>query len=202
MDLAGRFQDFNHLQKAAFLVAGVLIGSTVVFLFLNADTATKQEVGQELVNTLENQSGQNLELVSVNQQNGLYEVNMKNQEDRLITYYTTRDGELFTSSVTSMSDLKTYISARNSFRNCLSDKGVVMYGNVSQRNTVAQIQLLGGQQVAQPIYRDISNQEALEEAVSRGIQRVPAFYYNGTARQGVNTLSQLEQFTGCGMNAE
>ncbi|MFB6145190.1 MAG: hypothetical protein ABEJ99_01655 [Candidatus Nanohaloarchaea archaeon] len=198
MDLPDWMKDQEVVQKTAFLVAGLLIGGTVVFLGTGSHyTVSGQQAVQNLVSILENQTGQDLNLVNVKRSDGMYEVNLKTSNSKLATYYVTADGEKFTSSLTDISHLKQFISAREDFSQCLVDHNVTIYGNISQRTTQLQIKALGGVRTVQPVYRDVSNKKVLQSAVSIGVRRVPATYYDGEFREGVMQLDKFENFTGC-----
>ncbi|MFB6213618.1 MAG: hypothetical protein ABEJ07_03600 [Candidatus Nanohaloarchaea archaeon] len=181
----------------SFLVAGLLVGAGLTFLGMNLDKVSKQQAGQEVVSTLEAQTGQDLELLNVEKRSGLYVVNVRGQNNQVSTFYVTQDGSTVATSVSSLDQTRRLANARSTLSSCMQQRNVVMFGNISQRETQAQIQLLGGQRYVSGIYADINNQQVLQQAAQIGIQRVPAFYYNGSVRQGVQTPQQLVQFTGC-----
>lgn len=181
-------------ENIGFLTAGIVLGVVfaAVFSFLGSggDTAS-----QSLVGFLENQSGQDLEVVSTDKAGQFYRVNVRDQSNQLNTYYT--DGEMYSANMQNMEEVQNQINALTEFQTCLRESGTVMFGNASQQATQAQIQALGGTQVVAPIYQDISNNQTLAQAAQIGIQQVPAFYQNQSAVQGTQTLEQVEEFTGC-----
>lgn len=182
--------------RAAFLLAGIVIGTVGTFaateLISNGDAAS-----QNLVDFLENQSGQDLEVMQVEKAGKFYEVDLRDSQDQVATYYTSQNGEMFTSNMQSQESINQRTQALVDFQQCLQNSETVMYGNSTQQSTQTQIQRLGGAAVVQPIYRDVSNTTNLQQAVQQGVQRVPAFVQNGNTVQGVQTLQQVEQFTGC-----
>lgn len=192
-----KFYSSINLEAASFLLSGIFIGAVIVYLALSMNAVGGDTAAQNLVPVLENQSGQNLEVVNVEREKGLYRLDLRGSKDRLLTYYVTEDGSSFTRSITSIRSLDEAVKAREDFRDCLENKGVVLYGNLSQRLTRSQIQLLGGERTVAPIYRDVSGNETLVEAVQNGVQKVPAFYYNGSVLSGLNSLNEIERFTGC-----
>jgi hypothetical protein len=182
--------------KGAFLVAGIVIGMAGTFAATEA-ASNGDKASQNLVDFLENQSGQELEILQVEQAGKFYEVDLRDSQDQVVTYYTSQDGEMFTSAMQTREGIEQQNQALVNFQQCLTDSGTVMYGNSTQQATQTQVQRLGGAAVVQPIYRDVANQTVLQEAVQQGVQQVPAFVQNGNAVQGVQTLQQVEQFTGC-----
>jgi hypothetical protein len=190
--------DLSQRQTlAVFLVAGIAIGASATYVSLDAEGVSKQEAAQEVVSTLEAQTGQELELINVKAESGLYRVDIKDSNDRLSTFYVTRDGSLVTGSMTDLQETKELATARRQFSNCLQDRNVVMFGNRSQQETQAQFQLLGGESYVSPIYVDVSSQDVLQQARKLGVTMVPAFYYNGSVSEGVMRPSGVANFTGC-----
>ncbi|MFQ3275356.1 MAG: hypothetical protein ACI9LV_000856 [Candidatus Nanohaloarchaea archaeon] len=186
-------------KSFAFLLSGLMIGAVVVFLGMNYGEPTGQEAAEELVSTLEQQSGQDLELVSVETRNGLHRIQVSDQNNQLTTYYMSPDGQLVAqeSGLTDFNQFKQQVSAQAEFSECLQNRNVVMFGNRTQRATVAQIQTLGGINQVSNIYADVNNEQILQQAVQLGVSQTPAFYYNNSTAEGLQTIPQLEQFTGC-----
>lgn len=192
--------DINVDRKnVGFLAAGIVLGIVfvAVFSFLGSSGGS---ASQSLVGFLENQSDQDLEVVSTDKAGQFYRVDVRNQDDQLTTYYT--DGEMYSANMQNMEEVQSQINALTEFQTCLQESGTVMFGNASQQATQAQIQALGGTQVVAPIYQDISNNQTLAQAAQIGIQQVPAFYRNQSAIQGTQTLEQVEEFTGCQFNSQ
>lgn len=190
--------DFDLDRKdIGFLTAGLITG-IILTVGMSAAISNSGSASQNLVNFLENQSGQNLEVVQTEEAGEFYRVDVKTGDDQLNTYYT--NGEMFTANMQNMEQLQNRLTALAGFQQCLTESGTVMFGNASQQPTQAQIQALGGTQIVAPIYRDISNQSVLATAVQNGVQRVPAFYRNQSVIQGVQTLDQVEEFTGCSLH--
>lgn len=195
--------DFSRKQViVAFLAAGMLAGAGAAYLGLNADKIPQKQAGQQVVTTLEAQTGQNLELINVESESGLYKVNVRDSNDQVSTFYVTKDGSKIASNVADLGQTRRVALARNSLSQCLQDRNVVMFGNISQRETQAQIQLLGGQRRISGIYADVNNQQVLQQAARAGVRQVPAFFYNGSVRQGVTTPGQLANFTGCSYDVD
>jgi hypothetical protein len=182
--------------KAGFLAAGILIGIVGTVAFTGTGSGG-QTASQNLVSFLENQSGQELEVMETEKAGTFYRVSIRNPENQVGTYYTSSDGNMYTQSMQNVDDIRERSTALAEFSSCLEDSGTTMYGNASQQATQLQIQRMGGAAVVQPIYKDVTNQTVLQEAVQRGVQRVPGFHRNESVIQGVQPLQQVEQFTGC-----
>lgn len=180
-----------------FLITGLVVGAAGTYLLIDSDGVPKQEVGQQVVTTVEAQTGQDFEIINVKTENGLYRVDVSNSEDELSTSYVTKDGALITDSVADFQQTRELAVARRQLSNCLGEREVVMFGNASQQETRAQIQLLGGENYISGIYADVSNQEVLMQARRLGVSVVPAFYHNGSVSEGVTRPSALANFTGC-----
>ncbi len=194
--------DFSDRQKSIILLlVGLFIGSTATFLGTNTNL-NDQKVSQELVSTLENQTGQNLELINTKEESGVYRVDIRDSEGQLNTYHVTKDGKFFSQNMVEIQQVKAAVSAREDFSSCLEEKNVVLYGNSTQRSTVLQIRAMGGAQTVTDIFRDVNDPENLQEAASRGVRRVPALYYNQSTLQGVNSMESVTEFTGCEYSLE
>lgn len=192
--------NFNK-KSLTFLFSGLIIGAVAVFLTLNAGNVSGEQAAQDLVSTLEQSSGQDLELINVQESNGLYQVRIQDSNNQLATYYITKDGQMVSqeTGMTNLPEFKQQVSAQVNFSECLEQE-VVMYGNQSQQATAAQIQLLGGPNMVSGFYSDVNNEEVLQQAVDAGITNVPGFVNDESTVQGVQSIQQLEEFSGCEYN--
>ncbi|MFB6158579.1 MAG: hypothetical protein ABEJ95_02850 [Candidatus Nanohalobium sp.] len=184
-------------KDTGLLITGLLIGIILTAGFSTA-VSNSEAASRNLVSFLENQSGQNLEIIKTEEAGKFYQVEVKTADNRLNTYYT--NGEIFTANMQNIEQLKKRLTELADFQQCLKRSGTVMFGNTSQQATQKQFQILGGTQIVSPIYRDVSNRSVLTAAVQNGVQRVPAFYRNGSIIQGIQTPEQVEKFTGCKIN--
>jgi hypothetical protein len=181
-------------KKAGFMILGLLLGIGITVGYNEIPEDGQQESNQ-LVDFLENQTGQDLELVNTEEAGTYFKVDVRTTENQLSTYYT--NGEMFTANMQSIGSIQRQVAALTEFQGCLANSGTVMFGNGSQQATQSQIQALGGVQAVGPIYKDVRTNNTLAQAAQLGIRRVPAFYKNGSALQGIQTLQQIEEFTGC-----
>jgi hypothetical protein len=181
-------------KQIGFLLFGTLLGIGLTLGYTNLSQNSSQASNQ-LEDFLENQSGQELEVVNSESAGQYHRVDIRTEDDQVTTYYT--DGKRFTSQMQSTGDIQERNTALTEFSQCLQDSETVMFGNTTQQATQAQIQALGGTQVVAPIYQDVSNNQTLQQVAQLGITQVPAFYRNQSAIQGTQTLQQVEQFTTC-----
>ena len=181
----------SRVKLGVFLVAGVVVGAAGMFFSL------REEAGSNLVSTLEAQTGNSYSVLSTEGFHGLYRVDVRDPNDQVRTYYVTRDGSRVTGSLGSLDQMMSVATSRSNFSSCLEEKNVVLFGNISQRQTQAQIQLLGGERYVSGIYADVNNEEVLRTAAQAGVQSVPSLVYNGSSIQGVNSVSRISNFTGC-----
>jgi len=179
--------------KIGFLLVGTLLGIGLTLGYTNL-ASNGSNASKQLVDFLENQSSSDLEVVNTESAGKYYKVDVRTGQ-QLNTYYT--DGQMFTTQMQDIRELQERSTALTQFSQCLENSGTVMFGNSSQRATQAQIQALGGVSVVAPIYRDVSNDQTLRQAVQLGIQQVPAFYQNQSTVQGTQTVEQVEDFTDC-----
>lgn len=204
MDLREKFSgplDKVTDSKLSSIAIGLVLGIALLFGFQSLDIGN-QDPTEELIPFLENQTGQDLEVITTEEAGEFYEVQVRDSQDNLLTYYVSKDGKTFTQNMQNIDSIRQRGEALIDFRNCLSNSGTIMFGNGTQRATQLQVQRLGGANIVAPIYRDVNNETILSTAAQLGVQQVPAFYRNQTAIQGVQTLQTVEQFTGCSYEAE
>ncbi len=199
--------DLNFSQRqmlATFLVVGLAIGAAATYALTGLDSISEDQAGEKVISTLEQQTDQELELIRVESENELYRVDVRTPDDRLSTFYVTRDGSMLApeNALTDIDRATQVMAAQEDFAECLDENNVVMYGNIAQQETQLQIQLLGGTQVVSDIYRDINDEENLQEAQDRGVERIPGFYLGGSVLEGVNEIEDIEEFTGCNYDIE
>lgn len=185
---------------SGLIVVGAGVGAGTGFFA--ASPSSGQSAGQSVVSALEAQTGQSLELLQVANEQGMYRVDVRSPNDQVQTYYASPTGELFFSetSGTSPETLTQVVNQRQQLGDCLRRKDATLYGNISQRATQLQVQALGQRNIA-AVYADVNNQSVLQMAAQQGVERTPAFVYNGTSLPGVNSPSRVSSFTGCEFNA-
>jgi len=184
-----------EIDKAsvALLVSGIFLGS-LGGLYLSGVGSSG---GSELVGFLENQTDQELEMVRSEDAGRFTKVDLRTSDDRLVTYYVSVDGERYTRGMNEIDSIRQRRTRVENLAQCLRDSETVMFGNLSQRATRAQIQAVGGIETVQPIYQDVSSNQTLAQAVRLGVEEVPAFYNNGSAIQGLSSIDEIENLAKC-----
>jgi hypothetical protein len=127
----------------------------------------------------------------------MYEVELSSN-DQLQTVHVTKDGKFLSGQMTNLDELSETLELQSNVQTCLEDKDAVMYGNISQQATQAQIQVLGGAQAVSGYYKDVNNPANLREAANRGVGSVPTIYLGEDEQlQDVNNLDEISSFADC-----
>lgn len=181
------------------LLAAGLVGAGVGAFTASPDG--NPDVAHEVLETLELQTGQDLELLNVESSEGMYMADIETNSDRVRTYYVSPTGEMFLPEDRAMDTDRVRKVARQKIElgDCLRRKDVVLYGNLSRRSTKLQIQYIG-ERYLEGIYGDVSNTSVLQAAVQQGVQKTPAFLYNDSVLSGVRSVTEISEFASCGHN--
>jgi hypothetical protein len=182
---------------AVALVGGLAVGGAATYVGFETGGVSADRAGDIAAETLSNATGQSYEVVNVERNAGLYEVQLSSN-DQLLTYYVTQDGGLLTGSMTDVSQLQETAARQSDVSSCLNEKGAVMYGNLSQRPTQLQIQVLGGADEVSGFYRDVSAPNNQRQAISSGVTSVPAIVLDNRTLTDVNNIEQVSSFANCG----
>jgi len=181
----------------AVLLGGALIGGGAAYAGMEFTGMSGQAAAEKAASTLEQQSGAEFEVVSVQEKSGMFEVQLS-ANDQLQTVHVTKDGKFLSGQLTDLDQLSETLELQSTVQTCLQEKDAVMYGNISQRATQAQIQVLGGAQSVSNIYKDVNNPANLQEASNRGVSSVPTIYLSeGEQLTDVNNLSEVSSFADC-----
>ena len=181
------------------LLAAGLVGAGANSFVSSPDRGT--EAAQDVLDTLEAQTGQELELLRVEKEDGMYRADIKNSNDRVRAYYVSLTGEMFVpkNSAVDTERVREVARERGELGDCLRTKDVVLYGNISRTSTQLQLRYLG-QRYLEDVYRDVNNASVLRTAIQRGVQKTPSFLYNGSTLTGVKSAAEVSRFTSCEYN--
>jgi hypothetical protein len=183
---------------------------------MTGDVISDRKAG-ELILDFASVQGIDAELVGVEKENGLYRVDLLIQ-DQEVPVYITINGENLVPSVMPLSLLMEQaqqmegepqtqeqptqtefsdddLEKIEEFMNCLSDKGVKVYGANWCGYTKALIENLGGYEVASPIYVECTEDEEL--CSQEGIEGYPTIKINGEVQNIQRTLQGFADATGC-----
>lgn len=181
----------------AVLMGGALIGGGAAYVGMEYTGMSGEAAGEKAASTLERQSGAEFEVVNVQEESGLYEVQLSSN-NQLQTVHVTKDGKFLSGQMTDLDQLSETLELQSTVQTCLQENDAVMYGNISQRATQAQIQVLGGAQQVSDYYKDVNNPGNLQEATNRGVTSVPTIYLSQDEQlTNVNNLSQISSFADC-----
>lgn len=183
---------------AGMLVVGLAIGGAATFVGTSGGGVSPQEAGEKVASTLEDSTGNAYEVVDVEETSGMYRVRLSSNGN-LQNYFVSLDGKLLSPTMTDLDQVRQTIDTRQQVNTCLEGKEeAALYGNLSQRPTRLQIQVLGGAQSVSTYYKDVNNPANLQEATQRGVSSVPSLYVDGETLGDVNNLSAISDFAGCG----
>jgi|GEM_PF-713925 len=195
MQLSDISDNLNKKILAGFLI-GLAVGVSLFYGYSSYGEESGQDVAENLASVLEQDAGEPLEVINYEERNGVYEINLRNTENNVFTYHATKDGQLFSAQMMDINEVEAFIQAERELEECMRESGTIMYGNQTEEETVAQIQVIG-ERVVGSIYRDVNNEQVLEEAVSQGIESLPAFYRDGSTLEGVHSVEDVAEFSGC-----
>lgn len=188
--------DRNLTLPLVSLLIGFVIGFSAFYMVGSIEDVSEESASNQLVEVMQNVTDQEYEVVNIDSEAGLYRVNLRTEDDTLETFHVTKNGEMFAPEMQNFEEIKQINQDREEFYSCLEENQVVIYGNLEEEETILQLQLLGGEDL-ENIYRDVRQEEVLEEARNRGVERIPAIYHDGNVLEGVNNLEEVEEFTGC-----
>ena len=140
-----------------------------------------------------------VEVLSVEEISGMYKVLLRTKGitgDTLQEVYVTKDGSLTTDKIIITDDYKTRLENEKAFAECLKEKGLLIFGQSNEINTIQQLQLLGS--FSYKVYVDClgANVEVCQQI---GIQEIPTVAYDDKAYTGTKTAEWFETLTGCEM---
>lgn len=199
----------RRVAAAAALV--VVVAAGVAVYTFSAGTPT----GQAVERAMELSTGNDLEVLSVENQGSLDRIVLRQQgSDRVTEVYATSDGQYIVSNPVDVANYTRQLEARSSFLSCLGGNAT-FYGiisqnaNLTQYNQLAQLQVqaLGGPVGIAPVFGGPGQ----GETVTVQGQQVPVnqlVLQNGVVWQigdevstGIMTVDQLEDSTGCTYDA-
>ncbi|MDI6806961.1 MAG: hypothetical protein QMD14_04090 [Candidatus Aenigmarchaeota archaeon] len=149
--------------------------------------------------------GTTVEVVSLEEESGIYKAVVKLSAVGVIPSYreayVTKDGEIITENVIYMKRSSEQIEKLKSFVDCLSDKGVRIFGMLNAtaspqgaQATTLQLNLLG--RYSWKLYQSCDGPN-LQACVDAGITEVPSVVIGRRIEAGVKTVDWFEQQTGC-----
>lgn len=141
-----------------------------------------------------------VEVLNVKEESGMYRVILATRDAsgnrQVQEILVSSDGALFTDRAVNTQALLDRLTKEKAFAECLASKRVLVFGQSSEVNTQAQLQVLGS--FYRKFYVDCTGAN-LQVCQQVGITQVPTTVYNNTPYVGVQPLQLFEQLTGCMM---
>ena len=108
--------------------------------------------------------------------------------------YVTKDGKFLTENIMDVPETMTRLGKEKDFAECLSSKGLIIFGQKSEPNTLQQLLVIGN--YANKIYVDCTEAN-LQACQQLGIKEIPSIVYNNQIYTGVKSLEWVESLSGC-----
>lgn len=187
---------------AAVLVAAGVGGAHVLGLIPGNNAPT----GNVVKEAFELSTGSDLEVMKVEDKGSLNRVVLSDGEN-VINTHVTNDGQFMVRDFVHLQNFTRTLKAREDFLTCLDDQNAqffgIMAGNNQQlqqhtRMAQLQIQVLGGTNGLQNIFQGPGTEGFPQQRVlDNGI----VWRLNGELSDGMKTIQQLEEATGCTYDA-
>lgn len=186
--------------KAIGLVAAVLLaaaGGTAYLTGLVGDTPT----GHVVKDAFEMETGQDLEVLSVEDEGSFDRVVLSDGQE-VIETFVTKDGQYIVNNPIDVDEYTTTLESRQDFLSCIEEQNAQFFGFLGEDEeliqhtqiTQAQMQALGGINGLQEIFRGPGTEGFPEDAVA---ENGVVWRLNGELEPGVHTIPELEDATGC-----
>ncbi|MBI2578168.1 MAG: hypothetical protein HYW26_00500 [Candidatus Aenigmarchaeota archaeon] len=179
----------------------------LLFIVYNSYIATgqktaKQEAAVDKVKKIyETITEGPVEVLNVKEESGMYRVILATRDAsgsrQVQEILVSSDGALFTDRAVNTQAFLERITKEKSFAECLAGKQLLVFGQINEVNTQAQLQVLGS--FYRKFYVDCTGAN-LQLCQQVGITQVPTTVYNNTPYIGVQALQLYEQLTGCAMD--
>jgi len=182
------------------IIVIVIVAAAVAVVFLNSSETQGDEakVRENVQDVYELLTDQNVEILAVEYQNGLYKVIIQtmdiqgNPETQIL--FVSKDGKLLTDRMVDLESYKTGLQTEKNFIDCLFDSGVRVVGLSNNTGSALQVQSLGN--FGYKLYFDCG-EENLQICQDIGVQTVPSVIYNNTIYEGLKEPQWFVDTVGC-----
>jgi len=146
-----------------------------------------------------------VEVLSVNEKSGLYEIELLLDGEKY-PVYVTKDGAYLVNGLVEITEpepqenLEIDNEAIAAFVDCLAEKEFVIYGANWCGYTKTLVDSFGGFNSVEPIYVECTENEEL--CASEGVTGYPTVKINGELYQGERTFEAFAEATGCSAPTE
>jgi hypothetical protein len=182
---------------------GIIVVLIIIigFMFLQNTliTGSQKQVTDSVESLYETLTESDVEVLTVKDEGYVYKILLRLKipgGDALREVYATKDGRFFSESGNFMevSDIMAKLEREKDFAECLSSKGLLVFGQKSEPNTVQQLLEIGN--FANKVYVDCVGAN-LEACVQLGIKEIPTIVYNQMNYTGLRQRAWIESLTGC-----
>jgi len=180
----------------------LIISILIVFFILShiqnfMESKSKEESVEKLKNLYRMLTERGVEVLNVKDEGNLYRVILRlklNTGDVLKDVYVTKDGKFFSENIMNITNFEKTLIRQKNFTECLKSKGVLIFGQKNEPNTMQQLLILGN--YANKIFVDCSGAN-LQICQRLGIETIPTILYNNMNYTGVKSIAWFETLTGC-----
>ena len=184
------------------LIVGIILGLILMLLLdFRLGQISSDEAGKKVKDLYELSTGANIEIINVLKESGMYKVIFRatdvNGDSSILEVFVTQDGKILSQNPMKIDEFISNLNKQKAFIDCLSDKGLKIYG--ISNNTATQLQLvqvLGGSRFLSKIYVDCVDSN-LQVCLDAGVTTVPSIIYQKEVYEGVKILGWFENTTNC-----
>ncbi len=182
---------------------GIILVLAVIMAFMFLQNTLIEVSQRQVLDNIKSVYGllteSEVEVLSVNDEGYLYRILLRlklSTGDVVREVYATKDGKFFSESgnIIEVSGFMESLSKEKDFTECLRTKGMLVFGQRNEPNTVQQLLIIGN--FANKIYVDCvgANLQACQQL---GIQEIPTIVFGDQSYTGVKTREWIESLTGC-----
>jgi hypothetical protein len=194
----------KEVKKILLLVPAIAIVAMLAYFYLTYFSVDIEGLKTNVKNLYElSNPGSVAEVVALTETSGLYHAVIKITIGGNVNYaeaWVTKDGRLLTQSVIFVKESVNQMQKLKNFVDCLSDKGLRIYGILNQtaspqgaQATLIQLNILGLFSPKIFVNCDLN----LQACLNAGISQVPSVVINNRIEPGVKSIPDLEKISGC-----
>lgn len=197
------------MNKHVIALAGVavIVAAAGGAYFLTSGPFNGTATGNLVKDAFELSTGSDLEVMKVEDVGDSLKRVVLSDGDNVVNTHVTSDGQYIVQNLVHIKNYTETLEARNDFVSCLSDQNAQFYGILANNNqqlaqhtrmAQLQIQVLGGSNGLQDVFRGPGTAGFPQQQVlNNGL----VWRLNGELSNGIKTVPQLEEATGCTYDA-
>ena len=185
------------------IYTGIIVVLIIIIGFMSLQNTlvigSQKQVTDSIESLYETLTEGDAEVLTVKDEGHVYKILLRLKiqgGDALREVYATKDGRFFSESGNFMevSDIIARLEKDRGFTECLQSKGLLVFGQKSEPNTVQQLLEIGN--FANKVYVDCVGAN-LEACIQLGIKEIPTIVYNQMNYTGFRERAWIESLTGC-----